>query len=469
MPKKPAFDQFFMRLRLHIFALFAALLVSACATTSPQQPSAPVTQRPAPAGPQQGEAEQAPVIEAESEGQEESIDVPEASEDVAENDLPDLSREGPYFNNRSGLTPPHMKGRDTKRLALLLPFSAKSSRLRDEASSMYRAAELSVFERGDNDVLLIALDTKGTTSGARSAARAAMNAGADVILGPIIAKNVRAAAREVKSSGTPLLAFSNDQAVAGDGTYLLSFPPEAEVERVVDYVASTGATRFAFMGPKNAYGRRVQQAYDAAIKSKGGQITALETYDGNDISVMQEPAQRLAQYHAEGERAARESNGLTPMSFEAILLPEGGNALRSLAPLLPYYDIDPADVQFMGTSRWASEDTVREPALAGGIFAGPDKDARENFSQNYDRVYGEEASALASLAYDAVMVGAFIADGDPKNKRYRAEDPKGFYGVDGLVSFESDGRPQRGLAVYTIRNGRFIVLDPAPRSTGGGS
>lgn len=469
MPKKPAFDQLFIKMRLHIFALFAAVLVSACASTPTQQSPVPVTQRPAPVETEQGGEAKAPVKEAENDTKEGSEETPEDTAQAGDDDLPDLSREGPYFNNRSGLTPPHMKGRDTKRLALLLPFSAKSSRLREEASSMYRAAELSVFERDDDDVLLIALDTKGTTSGASSAARAAINAGADVILGPIIARNVRAAAREVKSSGTPLLAFSNDQAVAGGGTYLLSFPPEAEVERVVDYVASTGATRFAFMGPENAYGRRVKQAYDGAIRAKGGQITASETYDGNDISVMQEPAQRLATYHAEGERAARASNGLTPMSFEAILLPEGGNALRSLAPLLPYYDIDPADVQFMGTSRWASEDTVREPALAGGIFAGPDKDARENFSQNYDRIYGEEASSLASLAYDAVMLGAFIADGDPKARRYRAEDPKGFYGVDGLVSFGPDGRPQRGLAVYTIRNGRFVVLDPAPRNTVGGS
>ena len=205
------------------------------------------------------------------------------------------------------------------------------------------------------------------------------------------------------------------------------------------------------------------------MRARGGQITASESYKGNDISVMQEPAQKLAAYHAEGERAAKANGGLTPLSYEAILLPEGGNALRSLAPLLPYYEVDPADVQFMGTARWQDKDTVREPALAGGIFAGPDKEARTRFEENYDRTYGEDASNLASLAYDAVTLGAYIADGDPKERRYRAEDPSGFYGVDGLVSFDSSGRPDRGLAVYTIRNGRFVLLDPAPKTTGSGS
>jgi len=255
---------------------------------------------------------------------------------------------------------------------------------------MYRAAEMAVFDRNGTDVLLFALDTKGTEDGARSATKAAIKAGADVILGPILANNVKASAREAGRTNTPVIAFSTDQTVAGNGTYLLSFPPEAEVARVVDYVASTGATRFAYLGPDSAYGRRVKSAYEARVKANYGEITAAESYQGNDITVMQTPAQRLATFHAAGEKAAKENGGLTPMSFEAILLPEGG----------------------------------------------PDKDTQQPFLDAYDRTYGETATTLASLAYDAVMMGAYVADGDP---------------------------------VYQIQNGRFIVVDPAPRSVLGGT
>jgi len=61
-----------------------------------------------------------------------------------------------------------------------------------------------------------------------------------------------------------------------------------------------------------------------------------------------------------------------------------------------------------------------------------------------------------------------VADGDPKKRRIRIEDPQGFYGADGAIRFGADGRPQRGLAVYEIRNGRFVVIDPAPTSVGVG-
>lgn len=458
----PDLKPFGYSLKLALLSI-CVIAVSACATT---QPPAPTNQGGGPVVDYPSQPAIPTPTDTDTETPDEVIKDRDAPKDV---DEPEIADAGPYFNNREGLTPPHMTGRDTKRLAVLLPFSTSSSRLAQEAQSMYRAAELAVFSRSSPDVLLIALDTKGTEEGARSATRAAITAGADVILGPIIAANVDAASREARRANIPVIAFSNDQRVAGNGTYLMSFPPEAEVERIVDYVASTGTTRFAYLGPNGAYGDRVRNAYNNRVKEIGGEITAAEAYTGNDISVMQAPAQKLAAFHAQGEELAERSGGTTPMSFEAILLPEGGTALRSLAPLLPYYEVDPADVQFMGTSRWADPDTVREPALSRGIFAGPDKDAQQLFLDTYDRTYGETATGLASLAYDAVMMGAYVADGDPKRRYDRAENTQGFYGVDGLVSFDSDGRPERGLAVYQIRNGRFIVLDPAPRNVLGGS
>ncbi len=476
MPKFGGFDYNIYERFLKPAAIFTAVVtLAACTTTGPvpSQPPAPVTQRQpipenVPTEPTKSEqdrlAQQRAQAEAEAKKRAEQRRRDQEEADLAAQ----REQTGAYFNNRGGLTPPHMKGRDTKRLALLLPFSARSNGLKAQAASMLRAAELAVFEREEADVLLIALDTQGTADGARSAAKSALDSGADIILGPIIANNVKAASNVAARSNTPLLSFSNDPSVAGNGTYLLSFPPEAEVKRIVEYAASTGTTRFAVMGPDSTYGRRVTRAYEQAVRSVGGEITAKETYKGNDISVMQEPAQRLAAYHAEGEKLAKANGGITPLSYEAILLPEGGNALRSLAPLFPYYEVDPADVQFMGTGRWNNADTAREPALNRGIFAGPDKDAQQPFLDSYDRSYGEDPTSLATLAYDAVTLGAYIADGDPKTRRARAEHPAGFYGVDGLVSFGPDGQPNRGLTVYKINYGQFQVVDPAPRTKGEG-
>lgn len=423
-------------------ALFATVILSAC-TTVPVEPYPP--QRPGPVSPppsQPGQQQPLPDQPYPEDPVDAPIQVPQEAE--------------PYFNDRDGLTLPHMAGRDAKRLALLLPFSAQSDGLRAQANSMFQAAELALFQRPDSDVILTVLDTEGTQDGARSAARAAIQQGADVILGPIISGNVASASVEAAPTGTPLLAFSNDQTVADRGRYLLSFPPEAEVERVVNYAAAQGVVNFAFFGPDDAYGRRVLRAYEQAVAQAGGRITASETYRGNDISVMQDPARRLANFYSRGRGGA-------PDTFEAVLMPEAGTALRSLAPLLPFYGVDPEHVLFMGTSRWDDRTIAREPALRGGVFATSDKDAREAFLSDYERAYGDEPSSLASLAYDAVQLGALVADGDPRGRIERIESPVGFYGTDGYLRFTPDGRPERGLAVYSVMDGNFRLVDPAPR------
>ncbi len=432
--------------RLSVLSL--AVLLSACATT-------PEPQQPLPRGPVAEVPQPGPVVTPEPE-----IDAPQ--EEIKPEEPVIVEVEPP----RDGLTPPHMQGRDIKRLALLLPFSASSERLREEAASMLEAAEMAVFDRDKADVLLIALDTGGSESGGASAARAAIKSGADVILGPVLARSVRGASREARRDNTPVIAFSTDQTVAGNGTYLLSFPPEAEVERIVDFAASTGVQNFAYLGPQNTYGQRVRGAYGESIRRVGGELTQAESYAGRDISVMQTPARKLAQIYKDHEDNAEPDER---MAFEAIILPEGGTELRSLAPLLPFYDLDPADVQFLGTSRWYNEDTVREPALNGGIFAAPDKDARDRFKGRYDSRFGNEPSQLASLAYDAVNVAAYVSSGKLSERHRRAQDPQGFFGADGFVRFNYDGTPERGLAVYQIQNGRFVIIDPAPKSATGPS
>ncbi len=444
MAGKRPFEQIGIKMKW-LLLTGAALSISACATTAPTQPTTPgpVAQAPVPEQPVE-----APVVKTPEPIVETPVQVTPEPEPVVQEVI-----------LRDGITPPHMAGRDLKRMAILLPFSSKSSRLREEAASMLRAAELAVFNRDDADVVLVALDTGGTENGAASAAETAIKSGVDVILGPVLARSVSGAARRARRADVPVIAFSTDQTVAGNGTYLLSFPPEAEVQRIVDYAASTGAQRFAYLGPQSAYGRRVQQAYQSAVQSNGGEIRGQESYDGDDISVMQDPARKLADAYRKHDEMSEPTDR---QHFEAIILPEGGVPLRSLAPLLPYYDIDPDRVQFLGTSLWHKEEVVREPALNGGVFAAPDQMARQSFLDNYDRQFGEDPSRLASLAFDAVNIGAVVADGAVRTRRARVEDPVGFYGADGMISWGPDGRPNRGLAIYQVQNGRFVIVEPAP-------
>jgi len=158
-------------------------------------------------------------------------------------------------------------------------------------------------------------------------------------------------------------------------------------------------------------------------------------------------------------RLARSDTG-----YEAVMLPEGGVRLRMLGPLLPYHDVDPAEVRFLGTGLWNDPETIREPVLRGGWFAGPDEAARARFVASYEAAYGEAPSRIASHAYDGVLLTLHLAGARDGFTRAAVEDPEGFLGADGLFRFRADGRIERGLAVYSVGRGGFTVIEPAPRS-----
>ena len=353
---------------------------------------------------------------------------------------------------------------DKRRVSLLLPFSSKSSRLREEAASMLKAAELAIFDLNKDDILLSVHDTSGTEEGAAKATKSAIDMGANLIIGPILASSVKISSVQAKQYNVPIIAFSSDVKVASKGIYLLSFPPESEITRLVNYSTSKRLKRYAYLGPESRYGLRVQKEFVDAVTNNGGEITGLETYSGNDISAMQEPAKKLADFYVKGVKKIRRNNGRGLMSYDAILLPAGGTSLLSLAPLLPYFDVDPTKVQFLGTSLWKNEETVREPALNGGIFASADDKNKIKFLSDYEKIFTEEPSRLASLAYDAVTISDLVTKNSSSTLIENIERIQGFYGIDGLVRFGSDGIPERGLAIYKIENGRFKVISPAPES-----
>ena len=88
--------------------------------------------------------------------------------------------------------------------------------------------------------------------------------------------------------------------------------------------------------------------------------------------------------------------------FTHILIADYGLNLLQVAPLLPYYDIDPDVVQFLGTGVIDDENFFFEPALQGAIFPGVEKTKRLELSTNYQNLYDEKLLRVSTLPYDLI-------------------------------------------------------------------
>jgi ABC-type branched-subunit amino acid transport system substrate-binding protein len=340
------------------------------------------------------------------------------------------------------------------KVALLVPLSIKGQPGLI-ANSLKKAAELALFERDNPNVQLIIKDDKGTPEGARAAAEEALKAGATLILGPLFAKSVAAVGPAARKAGVPVVAFSNDRQVAGNGVYLLSFQPAPEVDRVVAYAAQRGKRRYAALISQDIFGKVVEPVFRSAVARAGGTIVALETYPGS-ANGMLEPLRKIG-----AAIVAAEAEGAP---VDALFLPGGQEHLQALGRLLPQVQINTQQVKVIGTGGMDYPNVGRDAALVGAWYPGPDPRGFSDFAQKYAKSYRQAPPRIASLSYDAVTLAIALAGG-PEAQRYTQAAltrPTGFTGIDGPYRLLADGTTDRSLAILEVRSIGATVIDAAP-------
>jgi hypothetical protein len=154
------------------------------------------------------------------------------------------------------------------------------------------------------------------------------------------------------------------------------------------------------------------------------------------------------------------------VDYDAVLLPEGGLRLILVGSLLPFFDVDPDKVRFLGTGQWDDPTVWREPTLRGSWFAAAPPTNRLKFLDRYREAYGDTPPRIATLAYDAVALAAVLARGDngPDFTNAALTTPNGFAGLDGIFRFRPDGLIERGLAVLAVEPREPKIVSPSPDS-----
>jgi ABC-type branched-subunit amino acid transport system substrate-binding protein len=101
------------------------------------------------------------------------------------------------------------------KVAMLLPLTGGNAQ--SVAKALKQAGELALFDFDNPNVELISKDTRGTPEGAKSAAEEAVAQGVELVIGPLFANEVKAASPVTQAANIPMIAFSSDQKVAGNG------------------------------------------------------------------------------------------------------------------------------------------------------------------------------------------------------------------------------------------------------------
>ena len=343
-------------------------------------------------------------------------------------------------------------------VGLMVPSGSGNAQTELLANSLISAAKLAIAEMGDVKIDMRIYATGGDANQAAAAAQRAANEGAKILVGPLFAQAANAAGTAVVGNGINVLSFSNNPDIAGGNVFILGDTFANTADRVVGYAAAQGKKSVAALVKADAAGTIAAAAVERAAKNNGASYVGAAKYQltaESAVAAVSATKSLLAQ------------TGATTLVLDA----DAAGALPVFAKLLPESGISSANTQFISLTRWdkTSPDVRATPGIQGALFALNDTSSTASFNQRYSAAYGNNPHLLAGKAYDGMRaVGTLLQTGsrDALTRKQLTRNA-GFTGANGIFRLRADGTNQRALAVATFREGKVIVIDPAPRSFGG--
>jgi ABC-type branched-subunit amino acid transport system substrate-binding protein len=324
------------------------------------------------------------------------------------------------------------------RIALLVPLTGPNGAV---GQSIANSANLAVLDTGGKRIRITFYDTGTGPAGAASRAVAEGN---KLILGPLLADDVRLVAPVAQRARVPLISFSNDSGVAGNGTFVMGYTPGQSVDRVVRFARSKGMSNFAGLIPTGVYGERAANAFLRSVESAGGRVVSLQSFDRSRNGVATAVAKLTGPY-------------------DAVLIADGARNAAQAVTLLRKGN--PA-AKVLGTELWNTETAISGVApLHGAWFASVSDNLYRQLASKYRVRYGAGPYRIASMGYDAVLLVSRIAQDWRVGTEFpmaRLTDEGGFTGIDGPFRFRRDGVVERALEVSQVGPNGLTQVAPPP-------
>ena len=293
-----------------------------------------------------------------------------------------------------------------------------------------------------------------------------------IFIGPIETQNTKIA-KTFCNNKIVFFSFSSDTSISGECIYLINFFPKNELEELFSFLNKD--SRVALLYPENDYGYMINSLIDDVVNKTDAILINRSSYK-KDLSNVRNAIKELGKYELRKYELDRQKQILSNKNdefskkrlkklqkfqttsdydFTHILIADYGLNLLQVAPLLPYYDIDPEVVQFLSTGVIDDENFFFEPSLQGTIFPGIEKNKRLSLISQYEKIYDEKLLRISTLSYDLVGLLNYVFSRNmtiDKMIELLNSPAIKFDGVDGEFYFQNN-MIQRNLDILKISNG----------------
>ena len=294
-----------------------------------------------------------------------------------------------------------------------------------------------------------------------------------IFIGPLNTQDTKLL-QQYCEDGVVFFSFSPSSELAKNCVYLVNFFPANEIRTIFNHFPNN--SKVALLYPENSYGFGINKIIDQIANKSDSVIVNRASYKEN-LSNAAEAIKELGRYELRKYELNRQKKILAnkkdqdskkrliklekfqttkDLDFTHVIIDDYGLRLLQVAPLLPYYDIDPNLIMFVGTGAWDDKVFYDEPSLSGAIYPGIEAIKRRQLADDFYNLYNEKIQRISTLPYDLVGLLSFII-----NKKYTIkelykllnESNIKFSGIDGSFYFLNN-IIERDLDILKIKDGR---------------
>ncbi len=383
---------------------------------------------------------------------------------------------------------------------------------------------------GDDPSRIVVKDSQGDAASAAAGVQALAEAGAQVIIGPILSGEAVAAAAAAQRLGIPIVTLARTEGLTDMGPYVFRnfLTDSAQAKAILHYAADVrGMKRFAVLYPEAEYGREMMNLFWDQVDKAGGEMRGAESYPFDSTTFKTYAEKLVGRYDLElrqdwfdGLRELKEQH-LNPIQqkralrklreelkpvidFDAIFIADSARNVSLLAPALAVENVvtngcDKADmrrlhdttgenhirtVELLGWTAWYDPDFdlvqraghyVECSVFVDGFFAQSARPQTKAFVDAFKKAYGHDPGLMEAEAYDAGrMVEQVMASHPPSREAFRQAFSalRGFDGATGVTSIGPDREPVKDLFYLTVTSKGYEELDLSkvqPLAAPGGS
>ena len=360
------------------------------------------------------------------------------------------------------------KASEKIQIGLMVPLTGPNKEL---GQSIIKAVRLAVKDINNNSIEIIPKDTASKANKALKSAFELQQMGVRIVIGPIFYESI-AYLDEIKD--ITFLSLTNKTLDLPKNVISAGINSTSQMNTIKKFLETNNITKTIFLTPIQNYEFEVKKG----IKDSRIKVFKNYVYNTEPTKLTKQIEEitnyRIRKQNLEDEilrlKKSNQSNNekkikkleqrytLGGLNFDAVVISDFDESLKSVATSLLYTDVSPKNKYFITLNQWFDRSLLNEINIQPLYYPSINKKNFENYEEKFFNEFNEYPSHLALLSYDLVGLVYYLSlNTNLSNLNKLFKKKNSFKGKIGIFDIK-DNKINHRLNFYKIEDKKIIEI-----------